>query len=516
MSRSALLAGAALALTVAVTAQQGRSGGPPPEPPASTAVKACEQLSSLTFPKLRVTSATSVPAGAATGRRGQPPMQLPASCRVAATATPTSDSDIKIELWIPEGVAWNGRLLGTGNGGFGGAIGYADMTAALAKGFAAVGTDAGHTGDQMDFGLGHPEKIVDWAHRAVHVMTETAKILVRDARGRSPEYWYFDGCSTGGQQGLSEAQRYPDDYDGIVVGDPGHDRTHLIYGFLWSWMALHDEAGKSILPAAKLPAITNAAIAACDAQDGVTDGLISNPHGCTFDPAALLCRGSESDACLTQPQIVAVKKVYAGAVNPRDHEQIFPGWAAGSETGWGTYLLNPKEPARLGLFRTFAFGNPAWDWRRFDWDRDIADVDRRFAYLNATSPNLQDFKTRGGRIVMYTGLADPVVPPADVVAYYDAVSKAMGGLRQTQEFFRFFPVPGMGHCMGGPGPNTFDALGALERWVEHGAAPDSIPASHSANGLVDRARPLCPYPQEAVYSGFGDINDAHNFSCGRP
>ena len=189
---------------------------------------------------------------------------------------------------------------------------------------------------------------------------------------------------------------------------------------------------------------------------------------------------------------------------------------AGSETGWGTYLLNPKEPARLGFFRTFAFSNPAWDWRTFDWDRDVADVDRRFAYLNATSPNLQDFKARGGRIVMYTGLADPVVPPADVVAYYDAVSKAMGGLRQTQEFFRFFPVPGMGHCMGGPGPNTFDALGALERWVEQGAAPDSIPASHSANGLVDRARPLCPYPQVAVYSGFGDINDAHNFSCGRP
>jgi len=471
----------------------------------------CEEIAALTLPAVAISSARSIPAGPFALAEGSRPVDVPAFCRVSAIAAPTADSRITIEIWIP--AAWNGRLLGTANGGFAGSIPYPAMVAAIGRGDAAVGTDTGHTGDQMDFGLGHPEKIVDWSHRAVHVMTDLAKLVVRDARGRLPDRSYFEGCSTGGQQALSEAQRYPGDYDGIVAGDPGHNRTRLILGFLWSWIALHDDSGRQVLPPSKLPMITKAAVAACDAIDGLKDGAIADPRACRFDPATLLCRGADDESCLTTAQAAAVKKVYDGAKNPRTREQIFPGWARGSEQGWGTYLLNPPEPMRLGLFRAFTFGDPKWDWRTFDWDRDVAYLDERLPYLSATSTDLRAFKSRGGKLLMYTGTADPVVPPEDTINYYEAVSAAMGGASETQTFFRFFPVPGMAHCGGGTGPSTFDALGAVEAWVEHGTAPDRLVASHSTAGVVDRTRPLCAYPKVARYRGAGSIDAAENFTC---
>ena len=343
-------------------------------------------------------------------------------------------------------------------------------------------------------------------------MTTIAKTVVEQAEGRAPSKSYFSGCSTGGQQALSEAQRYPADYDGIVAGDPGNNRINLIYGFLWSWLATHDADGTPILPAVKLPALARAAVAACDKNDGLEDGLIGDPRACHFDPSTLACAAAETDACLTPRQIDAVKKVYSGA-KTTSGRQLYPGWAPGSEAGWGTYITNPKEPVRVGLFRSWVFGNPSWNPRSFDWDKDVVTVNAKYPFLNAMSTDYNAFKDRGGKLIMYTGLADPVTSPFDTMAYYDSVVTAMGGLDATKSFYRFFPVPGMAHCGGGAGPNTFDMLSALDAWVETGTPPDSIPASHATNGVIDRTRPLCAYPAFAKYRGSGSIDDARNFSC---
>jgi len=254
-------------------------------------------------------------------------------------------------------------------------------------------------------------------------------------------------------------------------------------------------------------------VAACR-TGGPNDTWIDDPASCAFDPAALACTGAESDACLTPVQVAAVRKVYEGPRNPRTHEQIFPGWARGSEQGWGTYLLNPAEPVRIGIVRSVGFGNPTWDFRTFDWDGDVARLDRALGTLSAISTDLGAFKARGGKLVMYTGLADPVSPPQDAINYHDAVTKASGGPGPTRTFFRFFPVPGMGHCAGGPSPNTFDALGALEAWVERGQAPDQLMASHTTNGQIDRRRPICAYPMKARYGGAGDPDAAESWLCG--
>ena len=479
------------------------------EPPRAvgSVVSACEQLGSIKLTNASVTLAHAYPAGDFTSGRT---FRVPAFCRVAVRATPTPDSDITVEVWLPE--AWNGKLLGTDNGGFSGAINYAGLARAIANGYAAVSTDTGHSGDQMDFGIGHPEKIVDWAHRAVHEMTTIAKAVTENARGRAPLHSYFSGCSTGGQQALSEAQRYPADYDGIIAGDPGNNRIHLIFGFLWSWLATHDASGTATLPTAKLPALAKASVAACDANDGVEDGVIDDPRTCRFDPAPLACAGAETDSCLTPPQIEAVRKVYAGA-HARDRRQLYPGWAPGSESGWGQYITNPGAPVRLGLFRDWVFKNPSWDPRTFDWDKDVATVDAALPVLNAMSTDYGAFNARGGKLIMYTGLADPVVSPLDTIEYYDSVVKANGGLEATRRFYRFFPVPGMAHCGGGAGTSTFDTLAALEAWVERGISPETIPASRSIDGRVNRTRPLCAYPAAARYKGSGSIDEAANFSC---
>lgn len=453
------------------------------------AATSCADLAHLTIPEVTVESANEVPAGEFTLPGMQQSVHVREFCRVLATAKPTSDSDIHVEVWIPAGAAWNHKLLGTGNGGFAGSISYGAMAGALARGFAVAGTDTGHTGDQMEFGQGHPEKVVDWAYRAVHVMTQLAKLIVRDLRGEFPVHSYFQGCSTGGQQALSEAQRFPDDYDGIVAGAPGNNRIRLIIGFLWSWSATHAPGGEPLLSHAQLERLTREAVTRCDALDGSRDGLIADPRRCDFDPMALACAAGPTDAtCLTQEQIEAVRKVYAGARNPHTGVQLFAGWARGSEVGWGPYILDPKEPVRLGLFRYFTFADPAWDWRTFDWDRDVQFIEARLPYLSAVSPDLAGFRARGGKLLMYTGWADPVVPPADVASYYDAAVSKMGGLHKTREFFRFFGVPGMGHCGGGYGPETVDVLSELEAWVEHGQAPESIIAVSGDSVARPRSR----------------------------
>ena len=500
--------GAVLAILLAIAPALS---SPRVEPPDAS----CAGLTRLTIQDVTMTRAADVPAGRFSPPGGRP-LTVPAFCRVEAVALPSPDSSIHVEVWMPAAEQWNGKLLGVGNGGFGGALGYGAMASGLARGYAVVSTDTGHTGDQVEFAVGHPEKLVDWAYRSVHVMTDMARLVIRAHRGRFPDHAYFDGCSTGGQQALSEAQRFPADYDGIVAGDPGHNRARLILGFLWSWNAMHTADGRPILPAAKLPLLTEAAVAACDAQDGQADGLIGDPSRCAFDPSTLRCRGDENDRCLTDAQVAAVAKVYAGARNPRTGEQIFSGWARGSERGWGSYIVGPPEPVRVGILRSLMFADPAWDPRSFDWDRDVRFVDTTVPFLSATSADLRAFKASGGKLLMYTGLADPVVPPQDTVSYYEAVTRTMGGAAETQAFFRFFPVPGMGHCSGGPGPATFDMLGALEAWVEGGRAPDRIVASHTADGKIDATRPLCAYPRVSRYTGRGRANDAGSYACVPP
>ena len=488
---------------------------------AAPAGTPCALLTSLSIPTVTITAATDVAAGAFTPAGTQTALTVPTFCRVEAIARPTSDSEIRFEVWIPPAAAWNGKFQGVGNGGYQGSISYGAMATAVRRGYATASTDTGHAGDDMRFGQGHPEKLVDYGHRAIHVMTESAKLIVRNAAGRFAERSYFVGCSAGGQQALSEAQRYPDDYDGIVAGDPANNRIRQTFGFLASWVATHDADGKPIIPPAKLALLTRSAVAACDAIDGLKDGLIDDPRRCSFDPATVACTSSADDAtCLTAPQVAAAKKMYEGTRHPRTGELIFTGWPRGSEgfgdlasQGWRQYILDPVAPMRADFFRYWLFHDPNWNFRTIDFDRDLAYAEQKLPFLAAVDKDLTPFKKRGGKLLSYTGWMDPVVPPQDTVAYYEGVTKTMGGPAATRDFYRLFMAPGMGHCAGGPGPNQFDALGALEQWVEKGIAPDALVATHRTDGKVDRTRPLCPYPLVARYKGTGSIDEAASFSC---
>ena len=493
----------------------------PVAPPLAAQGTACAELATLTIPDVTVNGAAMVTGGSFTPPGSQAAIStLPGFCRVEATARPTRDSEIKIEVWIPSAEAWNGKFQGVGNGGYQGSISYPAMANALRRGYATASTDTGHTGDDVIFGKGHPEKVIDFGWRAIHVMTETAKLVVRNGAGRFPDKSYFVGCSSGGHQAMSEAQRFPDDYDGIIAGAPANNRIRQTFGFMWSWSATHRADGSAILDQAALSLVTQAAVAACDGGDGLKDGLIDDPRRCAFDPAALTCKGSATQACLTQEQVDAVKKVYDGAKNPRTGEQILTGWPRGSEgfgdnaiQSWRQYLTGPKEPSRVGVFRYFLFHDPNWKLSSLDYERDLAYAEQQIPHLAAVDTDLAPFKKSGGKLIMYAGWMDPVVPPQDNAAYYEAVAKKMGGYANTRDFFRLFTAPGMGHCAGGPGPNTFDALTALEAWVEKGVAPDKLIASHSTAGKVDRTRPLCAYPLVARYTGKGSVDEAANFAC---
>ena len=499
----------------------------------------CEKLGAIIISGVNVTSASDVASGHFTPPGSGKALDLPAFCRIVAVAKPTSDSVINFEVWIPTSERWNRNFLGVGNGGYNGAIYYEEMADALNRGFATASTDTGHTGSDLAFAYGHPEKITDWGYRAIHIMSESAKLIIRDYAGALPKHSYFMGCSTGGHQALSEVQRFPGDYDGVVAGDPGNDRVHLNIGFLWAFGATHDANGNAILPSSKLSLLNKAALEACDTADGVKDGVISDPETCQFDPAALLCKDKENDECLTAAQVAAVKKVYSGPRNPRTGEQIIAGYSPGSESpegdtwahGWETYVIDRKEPMRLDFWKYWVFNDANWDWRKFDYDHDVSYADRKVAAVNASSPDLSAFMARGGKIIMYSGWADPVGPPLDAINYYKQVEAVIGGRQKTQTFFRLFMVPGMAHCGGGPGPNFFggfgpvasppeikrepehDVMSALVQWVDRGVAPDQIVAAHVTGSNIDRTRPVCAYPKVARWNGIGSSDEAKNFIC---
>jgi len=480
----------------------------------------CESLTAMTLTKAKVTSASPVAAGAFVppgngargGRGGGNFATLPAFCRVTATLTPTSDSDIKVELWLPQS-GWNGKFLAVGNGGWAGSIPYPAIAAAMQGGYAAAGTDTGHTGNNADFALGHPEKIVDLAYRSIHEMTVQSKLILAQHYGAAPKFSYYNGCSQGGRQGLAEAQRYPSDFDGIIAGASAIDQMRM-HAARTALNILVNKTPDAVIPPAKYSAINKAVLGACDALDGVKDGVIEDPMKCKFDYASLLCKADDSNDCLTKAQVASAKTMTSPLKDPKTGKTLFDGYLApGAELGWAT--LGGPEPLGLSVsgLRNIVFGDRSWDYHNMEL---TADVDRTVKLDNdvmaTTNPNLQRFFDRGGKLLMYHGWSDPQVTPVNSVSYYKDVLKAVGN-GSAGKSIALFMVPGMNHCAGGPGTDTFDRVKVMEDWVEKGIAPKKIVASHSTNGVVDKTRPLCPYPQVAKYNGSGDMNDAANFSC---
>ena len=478
----------------------------------------CDQIKSLAFPDTVITSAEIVAAGAykppsAQPGPEQPALNLPAHCRIAAVLKPSSDSEIGIEVWMPA-TAWNGKFQAVGNGGWAGVISFQAMALALQEGYATASTDTGHQGNGQDasFALGHPEKVTDFSYRAVHEMTVKTKAMITSFYGRGPRLSYWNGCSTGGRQGLMEAQKYPEDFDGIIAGAPANYQTHL---HAWSVAvgvaALKDKA--SNLSPANLRMINQAVLATCDAADGVKDGLLTDPRRCHFDPSTLMCATNTSENCLTAAQVEAVKKIYA-PVKTQNGTLIFPTLQPGSELGW-TVLAGGPEPVGVatGTFAYLVYKNAKWDWRTFDAERDTALADST-DIINATKPDLSAFQSRGGKLLMYHGWNDQLIAPENSVNYYSSVLEHMGP--NQGNWYRLFMAPGMMHCRGGPGPDQFNVVGAMERWVESGTAPDQLIAAHTVGNRVDMTRPLCPYPQVAQWSGVGNTDDAANFACKNP
>lgn len=492
--------------------------------PRAAAAKPCESLASLALPDTTIMLTQDVPAGAFTlpakpginpmaALEGVAPKDLPAFCRVAIRLKPSSDSDIKVEVWMPA-AGWNGKFMAVGNGGWAGTISYQLMAEPLSRGYATASTDTGHEGDTGGgrFAQGHPEKVTDFAYRAVHEMTVKAKAVIAAYYGQNPKRSYWNGCSTGGKQGLKEAQRFPEDFDGIVAGAPANHWVHLSASSLWfSQAVLATEA--SFIPASKFPVIHRAALAACDARDGVKDGVIGNPQRCTFDPQEIECTGVDGPDCLTAAQVVAARKIYGPITNPRTKALIFPGLLPGSELGWAVVAGPQAVPIAADYFKYVVFKNPDWDFQTFDFDKDLALADRTDdGLIAATDPNLREFFGHGGKLLQYHGWSDPLISPVNSVNYYSSVMDAMGAAA-VKDSYRLFMMPGMNHCSGGDGPDHFDSIEVIEQWVEQGKAPEQIIASHLRDGKVDRTRPLCPYPQVAAYTGTGSTDDSKNFVC---
>jgi feruloyl esterase len=491
---------------------------------STQAAASCDGLASLSLPEAKITSATVVAAGAfappapSGAEAGGPPSAtpftgLPEFCRVTATLTPSSDSEIKIEVWMPTS-GWNGKLQSVGNGGWAGIISYGALATALTGGYAGASTDTGHAGNGGSFALGHPEKMTDFAYRSVHALTVAAKAIIAAFYGRGPDISYWNGCSTGGRQGLTEAQRYPSDYNAIIAGAPANNRIHL---YVWSVsvaQTVHkDEA--NYIPPSKYPLIHKAVLDACDSLDGLKDGLIGDPRVCHFDAKVLACNGSDEPSCLTAPQVETAHRIYSAAKNPRTGQEIYPGLEPGSELGWAIHAGPQPSSYAIDGFRYVTFKNPDWDYRTLNFDSDVALAEKvDNGATSATDPNLKEFFGHGGKLLMYHGWSDPNIAPLNSINYYESVLKTIGAAADNS--IRLFLFPGMGHCGGGEGPNTFDAMGTLAQWFEKGQAPRQVIAAHRANGAVDRTRLICAYPQIATYQGGASIDDAANFVCKAP
>jgi feruloyl esterase len=474
----------------------------------------CERLSALATATTAIVTAENVAPGRfvpASPASSQGIDVRTPFCRVVASVTPTADSNIAVEIWLP-GRDWNGKLQAVGNGAFNGTISYGSMAAALHRGYATASTDTGHTGGGARWALGHPEKIVDFGWRAVHETTVLAKQAVAAYYGNGPRYAYWNGCSAGGRQALQEAQRFADDFDGIVAGAPGFDWTGRAAQALRIARLLEADASARLDTTAR-QLLHDRVLAECDGLDGVNDGLLEDPRTCTMDPAVLQCRADQAAACLTPLQVATAREIYASPVNRRTGRPV-PGLERGSERGWTDLGWTASARATgLDQFRFIVFRDPDWTVSRFDFDSDLPRAEEADGNtINALNPDLSAFLARGGKMIQYHGWNDPQIAPGASPQFYDRVVDRIGRER-VRTSYRLFMVPGMGHCGGGDGPNTFDMLSALESWVERSQVPERIIASHIANGVVRRTRPLCPYPQVASYKGSGSVDDASSFVC---
>jgi feruloyl esterase len=500
------------------------AAAPPPMP--------CEGLTALKLDHATIKSAEMIAEGPAPARGGggggrgragaagapqaapAPAAMIPAHCRVRLVLTPSSDSLINMEMWLPPQEKWNGKFMGVGNGGFAGSIqGLAsEMPQALRLGYATAGTDTGHQEQGGAWAIGHPEKMIDFAYRSTHEMTVKAKQLVNAFYDRPPQFSYFKGCSTGGRMALMEAQRYPDDYDGIIAGSLANRHIHMwTAGVARSIDLVRKPEGA--ISAEQAALVNNLVMNTCDT---LKEGFLNNPKACKVDLSQLRCKAGQSgNACLTDAQYKTVETFYGGVKNSKG-ELIFSGQALGNPIGAQrpvTQTLAPgQQPFAGGTFDLvrIAYNDPNVDWQKFDLDRDMRFLDEKIGYVDAVNPDLSKFKASGGKLLMSHGWSDTGITPETTIWYYEQVLNKMG--RNQSEWMRLFMAPGMGHCGGGPGVNTFDSIGALERWVEKGMPPDTI-MGVGAQGL---SRPLCPYPQAAEYDGSGDLKDASNWSCKAP
>ena len=493
----------------------------------------CESLSAQRLLATTISSVEAVTSGSFTPPRSTNALaNLPPFCRLAGVIAPTADSQIRFEVWLPL-KSWNGKFAGVGNGGWAGTISYAQLAEQLRRGYATASTNTGHDAappatNMARFAAEKPEQLIDFAYRSHHELAMKAKAIVEAFYGRAAAHSYFIGCSSGGYEGLMEAQRFPADYDGIVAGAPANNWTRLMAGTLdFTLAVLQDKA--SLLTPDALSLLYRGALAACDANDGVADGVLEDPRRCDFDPGTLACADGATGTCLTPAQVAAARRVYRGPVDPSTGAPLYPGLARGSEAFWPNRDLENPFPIPVSHYKWLVFGDPSWDWRTFEFT-DPADygahreAEARLApILNATNPDLREFRKRGGKLLQYHGWNDQLISPQNSIDYYESVAaffrKSSSGSQSSESvdsFHRLFMVPGMAHCGGGSGPMTFDMQTALEQWVERSVAPDQIIATRSIGGVVDRSRPLCVYPKTAVYLGKGDINDASSFACRDP
>jgi feruloyl esterase len=498
----------------------------------SVAAANCEGLSSLTLPNASVTSATSIAMGAFTPAIPPTPANaaryrdLPAFCRVLGTFRTSDVSSVKFEVWMPA-ETWNGNFRADGFAFYGGIMDPAVLATALLDGYATATTDAGGDGTPAaNYLMGHPESLKDWDYRAWHETTLKAKALIAAYYGKPPKISYFNSIGGATRQGLKEIARFPTDYDALSAGALTNYTTHFVFAMIWAWQATHETAASLITPS-KARVLHQAALDACDANDGVKDGMISDPERCRFDPGVLLCKNGDAVDCLTAPQVDAALKIYSPVYNSRTKEEIFGPLLPGSELTWQS-MVTSANPVPTGFpadfFRYLVLQDPNWDYqaRPIDYDRDFILANRPdVAAINAIETNFKPFFDRGGKILFYNGWADDN-SPLDTIEFYKRIAANAGS--KSASVIRLFMIPSMGHSLANgnmpylktsPPPNgyAFDPMEVLTRWKEKGEAPDRILLNHRTNGAEDRQMLVCPYPQIAVYKGAGNTGDAANFEC---
>jgi hypothetical protein len=488
--------------------------------PVHAAPVTCESLAQLSLPGTTVTAAQAVPAGeftppvAGPGPGGGRLPGLPAFCRVALTVSP----QIHIEIWLPQD-SWNGSYRGEGGGGYAGQVSYGGLAEGIRRGYATASTDTGHPASAGgSFALNqdgtlNEQLIGDFAERSLHELATKAKAVIAAYYGNAPKHSYWNGCSTGGRQGLIAVQRFPDEYDGLVIGAPAINWDRFIPSELWPQVVMNKTVGAPI-SAAKLTAATKAAVVACDASDGVTDGIIGDPRKCTYDPAALVCKSGDGAGCLTPQEADAIRKIWNGPTNASGQRLWF-----GLERGTPLNFLAGGNPFPIATahFQYWIRRNPAFDWHTLseaDFEADFRASQKDFHDVIGTDdPRLDAFRKHGGKMIVWHGDADPLIFPRGTINYYERVLAANGGAKRVSDFARLFMAPGVGHCGGGDGPAPTALFEAVVDWVEKGTAPKTIAASRKRPDGTTLTRPLCPYPTTAKWTGTGSTDEAANFMC---